>query len=137
MNLTIPRDPTQAGFGEPTITVTNPNPATCLVPATLDPMLTGPGGVDPMGGADGRARLRVPGRFSHCWPTPTEAPHSGAFINAHSQSTGNPAVTATARRSRRATPVPEAIAATGRRLPAAAAVVTPKPAVGDDAGVEG
>ena len=123
VNLTIPR--TGDHFGEPTITIADPSPATCLVPATLDPMLTGPGGVDPMGGADGVPGCAIPAGFSHCWAT---APHTGPFINAHSQSTGNPAVTATAAVGQ-GQPVPEAISATGRRLPATAAVVTPKPAV--------
>jgi hypothetical protein len=92
VNLTIPRDPTQAGYGEPTVTVTNTNPGTCLVPSSLDPALTGPGGVDPMAGAEA-----VPGCVftgSHCWPTPTEPPHTGDFINAHSLATGNPSVIA-------------------------------------------
>jgi hypothetical protein len=122
VNLTIPR--TGEHFGEPTITIVDANPTTCLVPATLDPMLTGPGGVDPMGGADGVPACAIPAGFSHCWAS---APHTGPFINAHSQSTGNPAVTATAAVGQ-GQPVPEAISATGRRLPAAAAVVTPKPA---------
>ena len=106
VNLTIPR--TGEHFGEPTITIADPSPATCLVPATLDPMLTGPGGVDPMGGADGVPGCAIPAGFSHCWAT---APHTGPFINAHSQSTGNPAVTASAavaqgRPSRRRSPPP-------------------------------
>ena len=123
VNLTIPR--TGEHFGEPTITIADASPTTCLVPATLDPMLTGPGGVDPMGGADGVPGCAIPAGFSHCWAA---APHTGPFINAHSQSTGNPAVTATAAVGQ-GQPVPEAISATGRRLPATAAVVTPKPAV--------
>ena len=58
INLTIPRS--GPGFGEPAITIADPSPATCLVPSSLDPMLTGPGGVDPMAGAESRAHLRDP-----------------------------------------------------------------------------
>ena len=59
INLSIPKDPSQPGFLEPTITVADATPDTCLLPTKLDPALTGPGGVDPMAGADRSAPSRL------------------------------------------------------------------------------
>jgi hypothetical protein len=121
INLTIPRS--GMTYGEPAITIADPDPANCQVPAALDPMLTGPGGFDPMGGAESVPGCVIPAGQSHCWATP---PTTGGFINAHSQATGNPAITPTVTVAQGAD-VPEAISATGRRLPPGGAVTAPAP----------
>jgi hypothetical protein len=125
INLTIPTDSSQPGFLEPTITIADATPATCLLPTKLDPALTGPGGVDPMAGADSI----LPCIFysvSHCWPNPPgTAPHDGDYIAAHSLATGNPAVTPNIQVTR-GSQIPASIAATGLPTPPPAATpVTP------------
>jgi hypothetical protein len=124
ITLTIPR--AGMGFGEPAITVDNANPATCFVPSNLDPMLTGPGGVDPMAGAENVPTCTIPDTYTHCWAT---APHTGNYINAHSQATGNPLISLTTPVAQGAR-VPELISATGRRLPAQPPQVVPAPLPG-------
>jgi hypothetical protein len=114
-------------FGEPAITIVDPSPSTCQLPTSLDPAVTGPGGVDPMVGAE-----VVPGCVftgSHCWPNPTMAPHEGDYINAHSLATGNPSAIAT-RQVVSGSAIPEDISVTGRRLPAGGAVTAPAPSGG-------
>jgi hypothetical protein len=122
VDLTIPD--TGDHFGEPTITVADPSPAECRLPTALDPALTGPSGFDPMAGAEA-----VPGCVftgSHCWPNPTMAPHEGDYINAHSLATGNPSIIASTPVAQ-GSAIPEAISATGRRLPPGGAVAAPTP----------
>jgi hypothetical protein len=111
-------------FGLIHVPVVDAAPATCYLPSSLDPMLTGPGGFDPMAGADAIVDCAFTG--SHCWPGDT-APHDGPFTAAHSLATGNPAyIASTAIQNGSA--IPEAISATGRR--AFAARPTPPPSNG-------
>jgi len=110
-----------ADFGLIHVPVADAAPATCYLPSSLDPMLTGPGGLDPMAGADAIIDCAFTG--SHCWPGDA-APHDGAFTAAHSIATGNPAYIASTPIAN-GSPIPEAISATGRR--AFAARVTPPP----------
>ncbi len=112
-----------ADFGLVHVPVADAAPATCYLPTSLNPMLTGPGGVDPMAGADA-----IPGCVftgSHCWPNDM-APHSGAFPAAHTLATGDPSYI-------QSTPIangsaiPEAISATGRRSFTPRSVPAPVP----------
>jgi hypothetical protein len=114
-------------YGLVHVPVTDADPADCELPTTLNPMLPGPGGFDPMQGADAIPDCQFTG--SHCWPGDV-APTSGPFTAAHSLATGDAAAVAT-------TPVlngsaiPQAIAMTGRR------VLTPRPVVVTPATVPG
>jgi hypothetical protein len=79
----------------------NAAPGTCYVPTRFDGALTGPDGVDPMQGAASVPACTLPYRnpadTSHCWPEspdpehPNDPPHSGPYIAAHTNSTGDPA----------------------------------------------
>jgi hypothetical protein len=110
-----------ADFGLVHVPVADANPANCYLPQVLDPMLTGPGGFDPMAGADAIVDCAFTG--SHCWPGDT-APHSGDFTAAHSLATGSPSVIPSTQVAN-GSAIPEAISATGRR--AFAARPTPPP----------
>jgi hypothetical protein len=132
INLSIPRDPTQPGYGEPAVSIADATPGNCLLPTRLDPALTGPGGFDPMAGADAIASCVFTG--SHCWPNPPgTAPHDDDFYDlvdldflpARSLATGNPAVTPRMSVTR-GSAVPAAVAATGLPAPRPAPVpITP------------
>jgi hypothetical protein len=117
-----------ADFGLIHVPVADAAPGTCYLPSSLDPMLTGPGGFDPMAGADAIIDCAFTG--SHCWPGDA-APHEGPFPAARSLATGNPAYIASTPIQNGST-IPEAISATGRRAFAArttpAATTTPAPA---------
>jgi hypothetical protein len=90
----------------------------CYLPTSLDPMLTGPGGIDPMSGADLLPDCTHTSE-SHCW-NPDTPPLSGNFPAAHSLATGNPSYIPSVVVPN-GSPIPEAISATGRRAFAARA----------------
>ncbi len=113
-----------ADFGLVHVPVVDAAPTNCYLPTSLDPMLPGPGGFDPMAGADAILDCTFTG--SHCWPGDT-APHSGPFPAAHTLATGNPSYipsTTVANGSA----IPEAISATGRRAITPGRTTAPAPA---------
>ena len=112
-----------ADFGLVHVPVVDAAPTNCYLPTSLDPMLPGPGGFDPMAGADAILDCTFTG--SHCWPGDT-APHSGPFPAAHTLATGNPSYipsTTVANGSA----IPEAISATGRRAITPGRTTAPAP----------
>jgi hypothetical protein len=64
------------GFSEVAVSVVDPDPATCYVPTAIDPPLTGPGGSDPMAGAESVVPCTLMAASGHYW---TSAPHTGAY----------------------------------------------------------
>jgi hypothetical protein len=75
------------GYSEVAVSVADPHPATCYVPTAIDPPLSGPGGYDPMAGAESVPSCTLMASSGHCWAT---APHTGAYIYAHTLATGDP-----------------------------------------------
>ena len=129
VTLDIPRTGDPGEYGLPTITPSAQLPADCLLPTQLDPALTGPGGADPMAGADTIPACTFTG--SHCWPIANSAPHVGPdydldeldFLPARSLATGNPAVTPRMSIAR-GSAIPAAVAATGLPRPGVTPAVT-------------
>jgi hypothetical protein len=135
VNLSI--GTTGADFGLVHVPVADATPAICYLPQVLDPMLAGPGGFDPMAGADAIVDCAFTG--SHCWPGDT-APHGGDFAAAHSLATGNAAYNPSMQIAN-GSPIPEAVSATGRRAlvqtRASAPAGTPPPGTGTKEPIQG
>jgi hypothetical protein len=75
------------GFSEVAVSVVDPSPATCYVPTAFDPPLSGPGGFDPMAGAEAVPGCTLMAASGHCWAA---APHTGPNAYAHTLATGDP-----------------------------------------------
>jgi hypothetical protein len=78
----------QTGFSEVAVSVVDPSPATCYVPTAFDAPLSGPGGFDPMAGAEAVPACTLMAASGHCWAA---APHTGTNAYAYTLATGDPA----------------------------------------------